>query len=149
MQSLLHVRCVGFHRFRHGRQQLVHRALRGGRQSGIPEGARLGQQQCAQFGFIQTRNLRPPSLFQLPAALGSANGRHRDPGRTQGLEIAMNGALRDLELLGQFALRHLTTGLEQKQDGHQTVGFHGRAVSLNNFYFLPTYMTAPVIYGLR
>ena len=71
---------------------------------GLPSRAGLRHQQRIQFRFVKARNMRAPAFLELPSALRTAHGRHRNACRAQRFQIAMNGALRDFELLGEFAL---------------------------------------------
>jgi hypothetical protein len=76
--------------------------------------------------------------FSLPSALRTPNRRNRNARGAERLEVAMNGPLRNLELLRQFALRDLPAGLEQQQDRHQSIGFHRRfnVLGPSRFFFL-------------
>jgi hypothetical protein len=61
----------------------------------------------------------------------------------------MDGALGDLEAVGELAAGDAAFGLEEEKRGKETVGLHGRvlALSSNFFYIAGLIMTADVIYG--
>lgn len=62
---------------------------------------------------------------QAPAAARAAFGDDGDAGGAQGVHVAVDGALGDFETFGEFGGGEAGVGLEQKQDGEQTIGSHG------------------------
>jgi hypothetical protein len=110
-----------------GRQrghQLVESAFRGGAEAGMTERAGLRHQQRLKLALIQAGHLRAPALLKFPSALRAAQRHHGHPRRAQRFQIAMDGALRDFEPLGQLALGGAAPGLEEQEHGKQAVGFH-------------------------
>ena len=61
----------------------------------------------------------------------------------------MDGALGDLEAVGELAAGDAAFGLEEEERGEESVGLHGRSVIpfINFFYSAGLIMTADVIYG--
>src|SRR5690606_28301194 len=62
----------------------------------------------------------------LPAALRTAQGEHRHAGRSEGFHVAVDGALRHFEPLGEHTRRQAAMRLEEENGGEQTVGSHRR-----------------------
>lgn len=57
-------------------------------------------------------------------AAASALRPHRDAGGGQRLDVAVDGADGDLQVLGELDVGDPFAGLQEQQDGQQSVGFH-------------------------
>lgn len=92
--------------------------LRGGgrRTRHQEESACLGLGEPAQVGLAAARQAPPPG-----PALDRVD---RQAGHPEGLQVTPGGPFRHLQLLGDLTRRHLATGLEQQQDGNETIGAH-------------------------
>ena len=53
-------------------------------------------------------------------------GVDRQARHAEGLEVAARRPFRDLQLFGDLGRRHLAAGLQEQEDGDETVGPHGR-----------------------
>ena len=65
-------------------------------------------------------------LVQPPAAAHAADGKDRHPGRAERLHVPMDRPAGDLEAGGQLAPALLAVGLEQEENGQESVSLHRR-----------------------
>ena len=83
------------------------------------------QKQRLDLSGAQAGELGLITFEQAPAAARSALGHHRHARAAQGIHVAENGALGNLQALGQVAGWDPPMHLQQKKDGKQPVGAHG------------------------
>ena len=90
----------------------------GGRpgQAGQEQGLRLVGGHAGQTG--------PIAIDQADAAVRPALGEDRDAGGAQGVDVAVDGPDRDLELVGQLSRGQAAAGLEDQQQVDQSTGTH-------------------------
>jgi hypothetical protein len=110
------------------RQRRTQLQLRGGQHRTEAQlGGRTGDAGQEQGAGLVAGHAGQPgavAVQQLVAAGRAAIGVNRDAGGSQGLHVAVDGAHRDLELVGQFARRHPAPGLQQQQERDETTGAH-------------------------
>ena len=90
------------------------------RHTGREESFRLSRGQAGQAGAVP--------VDQLTATVATRLCVHRDACGTERLEVAVDGADRHLELVGQRLGGHPPAGLQEQQQGHQPAGAHGSRV---------------------
>ena len=93
--------------------------------AGRPGGGRSGDRNRARASpaVRPLRSVAPPS-GQPPAPVAALLRINGHAGHAQSVEVTARRALRHLKLLGHFGGRHLPSGLEKQENGHQTVGAH-------------------------
>ena len=128
-----------------GRHELAEGSFGGGAHGWVGEGARLGHEEGAELGLVEPGNVGTPVALELPAALGSSERRDGDVGGAEGLHIAMDGALGDLQAVRELAAGDAALGLEKQQRGEEAVGLHGSVI----FPFLRTFLFSRRIYDSR
>jgi len=74
------------------------------------------------------REIAGEPVEQLEATVAAPDGVDRDARRPEGLDIAQDRALRDLELVGELPGAHPATSLEQAEQPDQTAGSHGPTI---------------------
>lgn len=94
----------------------------------VPQvGQRAGhgaQEQGAGLLAVQRREVDAVAVGQGHAAPGPAGGPHRHAGGAEGVEVAVDGALGDLQPGGQVPRRQPAAGLQEQHQGDQPVGPH-------------------------
>jgi hypothetical protein len=66
----------------------------------IAEGAGLGHEKRAQFGFVEAGDFCAPTFFKLPTAVDAAQGKDGNTCGAESFHIAVGSALRYLQTLG-------------------------------------------------
>ena len=102
------------------------RALRGGGKRNIAEDTRLGHEQGAKLRVIESRNACPPLLIELPSSTRSTQRQNRNSRRAESFQIAIGGAMRDLESRGELAHGELSMRLQEQKSREQPVRTHDR-----------------------
>lgn len=128
-----------------GGHELAEGSLGGGAHDGVAEGAGLSHEEGAELGFVEAGDVGSPAGLELPAALGAAESRDGDVGGAEGLHVAMDGALGDLEAVGELAAGDAAFCLKEEERGEKPVGFHGAGWAP----FLRTFLFCPINYDSR
>ena len=100
-----------------GRQNICQPQLFGGT-------GQAGEEHGFGFGFGETRELGAVALQQLETAVAAPVCVDRNAGCAQLIDIAMNGAYRNAELLRQRRRAHPAAGLQQHKDRKQPAREH-------------------------
>jgi hypothetical protein len=104
--------------------QLLEGPIQSAIQPEIGQRARAGKEQRANLVVAKVRERTPIAVCERDAAVRAAFGIDRYPGSAEGIDVAIDRALGDFELLGQDASRALPARLEQQQQRNEPIGFH-------------------------
>jgi hypothetical protein len=95
------------------------------REAPVAHHLRLRHQESAEFGFIESRDLRPPILVELPTALRAAQRVNGNSSGAERLHVAVDCAHGYLQLPGKLVTRPPAAGLQLQENREQPVRFHG------------------------
>jgi hypothetical protein len=112
---------------RDGGEEFDQGRFRGAAETEVGEEARrIAEEEGADLGFGQTGGVGAEAVGKRPTAAGAALGVDGDAGAAEGVHVAVDRPLRDLEAGGEFARGQAAMDLEQEQDREQAIGAHRR-----------------------
>ncbi len=94
-------------------------------QTEVGQRTRARNEERSDFVFVEVRQRAAVAVGEHDAPVRSALRVNRNAGGAERVNVAIDGSLRDFQLLGENACRTLPARLEQEEKRNEPVGFHG------------------------